>query len=207
MHIYLDYNGTTPIDPRVAAAMQPFIAQHFGNPSSAHAFGPPAKVGLEQAREQVAHLLGAHPEEIVFTSGGTESNNHALIGSVRALGRKGKHIVTSTVEHPAINEVCDFLEAYEGCVITRVPVDRSGQVDPDEVAAALTDDTILVTIMHANNEVGTLQPIREIAEHAHARGIQVHSDAAQSVGKVATRVDELGMLAGGARSSAALRPA
>jgi cysteine desulfurase len=193
MDIYLDYNGTTPIDPQVAAAMQPYIETHFGNPSTSHAFGPPAKAGLNRARLQVASLLGALPEEIVFTSGGTEANNHALIGTVRALKDKGRHIITSAIEHPAILEVCKYLEDFEGCAVTYLPVDAAGRVDLADVEAAITDETILITIMHANNEVGTLQPVAQIAEIAHARGVRVHTDAAQSVGKVSTRVDELGV--------------
>lgn len=193
MDIYLDYNGTTPVDPRVAAAMHPYIEEHFGNPSTAHAFGGPAKAGLIRAREQVASLLGAQPEEIVFTSGGTEANNHALIGTVRALKGAGNHLITSAIEHPAILEVCKYLEASEECTVTYVPVDAAGRVDPADVAAAITDQTILITIMHANNEVGTIQPIAQISEIARSHGVRLHTDAAQSVGKVPTRVDDLGV--------------
>lgn len=191
--IYLDYNGTTPVDPRVAEVMTPFIHSYFGNPSSSHAFGVSAKNGMVTARAQVANLLGASPEEIVFSSGGTESNNHALIGTVRALRKRGNHIITSAVEHPAISNVCDYLENHEGCKITRIPVDGTGQVDHAAVSAAFTEQTILVTIMHANNEVGTIQPIREIADAARKRGIRVHTDAAQSIGKIPVNVDELGV--------------
>ena len=193
MHIYLDYNGTTPIDPRVGEAMQPYIQEHFGNPSSAHAFGPPCKSALTLARQQVAQVLNAEPDEIVFTSGGTESNNHALIGTVRALKSQGNHLITSAIEHPAIEEVCCYLESEEGCEVTRLPVDSTGMVNPSDLEAALTNDTILVSIMHANNEVGTIQPIRKLAEIAHARGVRIHTDAAQSIGKIPVRVDELGV--------------
>lgn len=188
--IYLDYNATTPIDPRVAAAMLPFIHEHFGNPSSSHVFGLYPKRAVERAREQVASLLGARPHEIVFTSGGSEANNHAILGAARAGRSRGSHIVTSAVEHPAVTEVCAALER-EGFQTTCVPADSTGLVDPEAVATAITPETVLITIMHANNEVGTVNPIREIAELARRRGILVHTDAAQSVGKIPVRVDEL----------------
>lgn len=190
--IYLDYNATTPIDPRVAKAMLPFIHEHFGNPSSAHAYGVAPKRAVERARQQVAHLLGCTVDEVVFTSGGSESNNHAIRGVARVYRNRGDHIVTSAIEHPAVSEVCAALEA-DGYRITVLPVDDDGMVDPRDVAAAITPDTILVTIMHANNEVGTVQPIAEISEIAHRQGVLVHSDCAQSVGKVPVRVDDLGV--------------
>lgn len=190
--VYLDYNATTPIDPRVAAAMLPFIHEHFGNPSSSHVYGMLPRRAVEKAREQVAAVLRAHPGEIVFTSGGTESNNYAIKGVARASRSKGNHIITSTVEHPAVTEVCSALED-EGFQTTHVPVDATGRVDPDAVAKAITPQTVLITIMHANNEVGTVNPIREIADMAHRHGIPVHTDAAQSVGKIPVRVDELGV--------------
>jgi cysteine desulfurase NifS len=190
--IYLDYNATTPIDPRVAAAMLPFIHEHFGNPSSSHFYGMTPRKALEKAREQTAAVLRARPGEIVFTSGGSESNNYAIQGVARAFRNKGNHIITSTVEHPTVTEVCSALED-EGFHTTHVPVDAAGWVDPDAVARAITPQTVLITIMHANNEVGTVNPIREIADIAHRHGIPVHTDAAQSVGKVPVRVDELGV--------------
>jgi cysteine desulfurase len=192
MPIYLDYNATTPIDPRVARAMEPYLHGHFGNPSSAHPYGIEARRAVEKARRQVAGLLGCQPAEIVFTSGGTESNNTAIRGAAGALKGHGNHIITSAVEHPAVLEPCHYLER-QGFRLTVLPVDECGRVDPAEVAAAITDETILVSIMHANNEVGTIQPIEEIAALAHERGVLVHSDAAQSVGKIHVRVDGLGV--------------
>jgi cysteine desulfurase len=197
--IYLDYNATTPIDTGVLEAILPYLEEHFGNPSSAHAHGRTARDAVETARGEVAALLGARPEEIVFTSGGSEANNHALKGAVFARTRgifgrwaRGAHIVTSVIEHPATLEPCAFLERL-GCRVTRVPVDREGRVDLDAIRKGLERSTTLVSIMHANNEVGTVQLIREIAELAHARGALVHTDAAQSMGKLAVNVDELGV--------------
>jgi len=188
--IYLDYNATTPIDPRVAEAMLPYLLEHFGNPSSSHVYGRRAKEAVDKARGQVAGMLGCREEEIVFTSGGSESNNYAVKGIARALRSRGRHLVASTVEHPAVTEVCRHLEE-EGFRTTLVPVDGNGRVDPRDVEAAITPETILISIMHANNEVGTIQPVEEISRIAHSRGILVHSDAAQSVGKIPVRVDEL----------------
>jgi cysteine desulfurase len=188
--IYLDYNASTPIDPVVAAAMRPFLENHFGNPSSGHRAASGAKAALEQARGQVAALLGAQIDEIVFTSGGSEANNLALKGVARALRTKGNHIITSAVEHPAIVAPCRFLE-QQGFRVSVVPVDRFGRVDPDDVAREITPLTILVSIMHANNEVGTIQPIGEIGRIARAHGVLLHTDAAQSVGKIATDVNAL----------------
>jgi cysteine desulfurase NifS/selenium donor protein len=190
--IYLDYNATTPPDPEVAEAMLPYLTTRFGNPSSAHAYGSEARAAVEAARRQVAALLGARAEEIVFTSGGTEGNNTVLHGVARLLGAKGRHIVTSAIEHPAVLEPCAVLEA-DGFRITRVPVDGSGRVDPRDVADALTPGTILVSVMHANNEVGTIQDVAEIARLAHEHGVLVHTDAAQSVGKVPVDVEALGV--------------
>ena len=190
--IYLDYNATTPLDPQVAQAMLPYLRGLFGNPSSGHAFGRAAREGVELARRQVAQLLGCRTEDLVFTSGGTEANNHAIKGVVGAYRERGNHIITSAVEHPAVTEVCRYLEG-QGCRITYLPVDRYGLVDPQQVAEALTPETLLVTIMHANNEVGSLQPIAEIAEIAHRHGALVHSDCAQSVGKIPVKVDDLGV--------------
>jgi cysteine desulfurase len=190
--IYLDYNATTPIDREVAEAMLPYLYDHFGNPSSAHPYGVAAKRAVEHARAQVAALIGAQPAEIVFTSGGSESNNAAIKGVAEEYRQRGRHIITSAVEHPAVLEPCRFLES-QGYRITILPVDEYGLVDPSDVEAAITPETILVTIMHANNEVGTLQPIAEIARIAHAHGALMHTDAAQSVGKVRVNVDELGV--------------
>ena len=188
--IYLDYNASTPIAPAVQAAMAPFLAGHYGNPSSGHWAAVPAAQAVAAARAQVADLLGCSPAEIVFTSGGTESNNAALLGAFWAACGNGHHIVTTRVEHPAVIEPCRFLERL-GVEITYVGVDAHGLVDPGDIAAAIRPDTILVSAMHANNEVGTIQPIAEIACITHNAGLLLHSDAAQSVGKVPTKVDEL----------------
>jgi cysteine desulfurase len=190
--IYLDYNATTPVLPAVADAMVPFLYEHFGNPSSSHPYGAVARQAVEKARRQVTRLLGARPEEIVFTSGGSEANNTVILGVARLLRSRGRHVVTSAVEHPAVLEPCAALAA-EGFRVTRVPVDESGRVDPADVAAAFTPETILVTVMHANNEVGTIEPVAEIARLARERGILAHTDAAQSVGKIPVDVAELGV--------------
>jgi cysteine desulfurase len=188
--IYLDYNASTPIDPAVAAAMRPFLDEAFGNPSSGHWASMPAKAALEQARGQVAALLGAAANEIIFTSGGSEANNLAIKGTFFALNRKGAHIITSAVEHPAVLAPCRFLERL-GAAVTYLPVDRTGRVDPKDVCRAITPQTVLISIMHANNEVGTIQPIEEIGTIARQHGIRFHTDAAQSVGKISTKIDEL----------------
>ena len=188
--IYLDYNATTPHDPEVIAAMRPFLEAEFGNPSSSHFYGNPPQKAVADAREQVAGLLGCRPEEIVFTSGGTESNNHAVIGVAEALANKGNHIITSQIEHPAILKVCQYLER-KGMEITHLPVDDRGRVSVSDVERAVTPRTIMITIMHANNEVGTIQPLADIAGIARAHDILLHTDAAQSVGKIPARVDEL----------------
>ena len=188
--IYLDYNGTTPHDPEVIAAMRPFLETEFGNPSSSHWYGIRPKRAVEKARQQVADMLNCQAEEVLFTSGGTESNNHAIKGMARILKNKGRHIITSTVEHPAVLEVCEYLK-NEGFDTTRVDVDDTGMVSLENIAAAIRSDTILITIMHANNEVGTLQPIRDIALLARQKGICIHTDAAQSAGKIATDVQEM----------------
>ena len=189
--IYLDYNGTTPHAPEVIEAMRPFLETEFGNPSSGHWYGIRPKQAVEGARRQAASILGCRAEEVVFTSGGTESNNHAIksIGGSR-YGR-GTHIITSQIEHPAVLEVCRSMETY-GFSTTYLPVDAEGLVDPADVAAAITPKTIMISIMHANNEVGTLQPVSEIAEMVKGKDILFHTDAAQSVGKVPVRVDDLG---------------
>ena len=190
--IYLDYNASTPIDPLVASAMQPLLKEWYGNPSSGHWASVPAKVALENARVKVAVLLGCASDEIVFTSGGTEANNLALKGLFfRRCGRPS-HVITSQIEHPATLEPCSFLGEL-GAKITPVRVDGTGLVDPDDIRRAITSDTFLISIMHANNEVGTIQPIVEISKIAYEHGIPLHTDAAQSVGKIPTKVDELGV--------------
>lgn len=188
--IYLDYNATTPIDPQVAEAMLPFLYRHFGNPSSSHTFGATARKAVEKARRQVAETLRCGTDELIFTSGGTESNNFAIKGAARAYRHSGNHIITSSVEHPAVTKVCKYLER-QGYEVTYLPVDEYGLVDLEQVEEAITPQTILVTIMHANNEVGTIEPIADIADIAHHHGILVHSDCAQSIGKIPVWVDEL----------------
>ena len=194
--IYLDYNATTPIDPAVVEAMEPFLRERFGNPSSTHAYGQIARDALERSRRQVAALLGAAPDEIVFTGGGSEASNLALKGVFFAALAKSPaqdlHVITSAVEHPATLEPCAFLERL-GCRVTVLPVDRHGVVELDALRRALAEPTLLVSIMHANNEVGTLQPIREIASLAHEHGALVHTDAAQSAGKIEVKVRDLGV--------------
>lgn len=190
--IYLDYNASTPVDPAVTDAMRPFLAEHHGNPSSGHWASAGAKTALEAARRQVAGLLGCQADEVVFTSGGSEANNLALKGTYFALRDRGDHIVTTAVEHPAIVEPCRFLERL-GARVTYLPVDGSGRVDPDDLRKAITPHTILVSVMHANNEVGTIQPIAECVRHAHERGVLFHTDAAQSAGKISVDADELGV--------------
>jgi len=190
--IYLDYNASTPIDPAVVAAMRPLLEEAFGNPSSGHWASTPAKAALEHARGQIATLLGCASDEIVFTSGGSEANNLAIKGTFFALSHKGEHIITTAVEHPAILAPCRFLERL-GARVTYLPVDSTGRVDPEAVRRAITPRTILISVMHANNEVGTIQPIAEIGAIAGEHGIRFHTDAAQSVGKVPTRVDALGV--------------
>ena len=190
--IYLDYNASTPIDPAVAAAMKPFLADHYGNPSSGHWATTAATTALEKARSQVAALLGCQNDEIVFTSGGSEANNLALKGVFFTLRDKGDHIITTQIEHPAIIEPCRFLERL-GAQITYLPVDGTGRVNPDDLRRAITPRTILVSIMQANNEVGTIQPIEDCARIAREHNVLFHTDAAQSVGKIPTRVNELGV--------------
>ncbi|MCH8310868.1 MAG: aminotransferase class V-fold PLP-dependent enzyme [Chloroflexi bacterium] len=190
--IYLDYNATTPIDPQVAEAMLPYIHGRFGNPSSVHAFGLEARAGVHMARHQIASMLGCHDDEVIFTSGGTESNNHAIKGVAAARRHRGNHIITSNIEHPAVEEVCRYLEDKD-FEVSYLPVDSYGLIHPQQVENAITERTILVTIMHANNEVGTIQPIREIAKIARRHGALMHSDCAQSVGKIPVNVGELGV--------------
>ncbi len=189
--IYLDYNATTPIARQVAEAMAPYLYEHFGNPSSSHPYGVQTKRAVEGARAQVADLLGCQPSEVVFTSGGTESNNYAIKGVALADPyRTRNHIITSAVEHPAVIEVCRWLEE-QGFRVTVLPVDGHGLVDPADLEQAITPETMLVTVMLANNEVGTIQPIAELAEIAHRHGALVHTDAAQAIGKIPARVEDL----------------
>lgn len=188
--IYLDYNATTPIDKEVAGAMKPFLDELFGNPSSSHEFGIRTRKAVETARNQVAGLIGCLREEIIFTSGGTESNNFAIKGVALANRHKGNHIITTSIEHPAVIEVCRYL-ASNGFRITYLPVDEFGWVDPDNVKKAITSETILITVMHANNEVGTIQPVDEIGEIAKSHSILFHTDAAQSVGKIPVDVNRM----------------
>ena len=195
--VYLDYNATTPIDPLVAEAMLPYVHGLYGNPSSGHFFGRAARAGVDHARAQVASLLGCGTDSLIFTSGGTEANNHAIKGIAWAepstnSGKRRNHIITSAIEHPAVTEVCRWLES-QGFRLTFVPVDEFGMVDPRQVQEVISPDTLLVSVMHANNEVGTIQPIAEIAEIAHRSGALMHSDCAQSVGKIPVNVDDLGV--------------
>src|ERR1700756_1346060 len=178
--IYLDYNASTPVDPRVAAAMRPFLADHYGNPSSGHWAATAGKAALDSSRGQVAALLGCHDDEVVFTSGGSEANNLALKGAFLALRDKGEHIITTAIEHPAIVEPCRFLERL-GAQVTYLPVDGTGRIDPADLRRATPPPTILVSIMHANNEVGSIEPIVECARIAREHGVLFHTDAAQSV--------------------------
>ncbi|NLW68503.1 MAG: cysteine desulfurase [Bacteriovoracaceae bacterium] len=190
--VYLDYNATTPLDPEVIGAMRSFIEADFGNPSSTHFYGIVPRRALERAREQTAALLNCSPSEIVFTGCATESNNHAVKGAASAMRDKGNHIITTSIEHPAVLEVCAWLEK-SGFDVTYLPVDGDGLVDVRSVERAVTDRTVLITVMHANNEVGTIQPIEEIAAMARSRGILMHTDAAQSPGKVPVDVRALGV--------------
>lgn len=189
--IYLDYNATTPIDPKVLKAMLPYFKEHFANPSSSHAYGRYAKNAVTSAREKVANLIGAKTDEIVFTSGGTESNNHAIFGTAFANMSKGKHIITSTVEHPSVLQPLSYLEQKFGYKVTQLPVDKDGMVSPSDVEEAITSKTVLITIMHANNEVGTVEPIEEIGKIAKEKNVTFHTDAAQSCGKILVDINKL----------------
>lgn len=190
--IYLDYNATTPIDDLVSAAMLPYITQHFGNPSSGHVYGRIAKAAVETARGQVASLINAESDEIYFTSGGSESNNTAIKGAAWHDSKRGNQIITSAIEHPAVLNVCEWLH-LQGFDVVYLPVDSYGRVRPVDLENAMTNQTILVSIMHANNEVGTIQPIRELAEISHRHGALFHTDAAQSAGKIPVDVKDLGV--------------
>lgn len=188
--IYLDYAATTPTDPEVLEAMKPYFFEKFGNASSIHAYGQEAKKGIEAAREKLASFIGAKPEEIVFTSGGTESNNTAIKGVAGALQQMGNHIITTALEHHAISEPCKFLEK-RGFIVTTIGVDKEGIVDPADIKKAITDKTVLISVMHANNEIGVIQPIAEIGKIAREKGIVFHTDAVQTVGHIPVNVDEL----------------
>ena len=188
--IYLDYAATTPCDPEVIKAMEPYFFDKFGNPSSIHSFGQEAKKAIEDARERVALFLGAKPEEIVFTSGGTESNNFALEGVAFAMEKKGNHIIISAIEHHAVTEPAKFLK-MRGFKITNVGVDKYGIVNPEDIKKAITEKTILISVMHANNEIGTIQPITQIGKIAKAKEIYFHTDAVQTVGHTPVNVNDL----------------
>jgi len=190
--IYLDYNATTPIDPEVAKTMRPYLDQYFGNPSSSHLFGIQTRKAVEKARIQIAEMLNCFTDEIIFTSGGTESNNYAIKGIAFVNRAKGNHIITSSIEHPAVIEVCRFLET-EGYAVTYLPVDEFGLINIEDLKKAIKPQTILISIMHANNEVGTIQPISEIAQIAKENNVYLHTDAAQSMGKIPVKVNDLGI--------------
>nr|BBH86040.1 cysteine desulfurase [Thermosporothrix sp. COM3] len=191
--IYLDYNATTPIDPAVLDGMTQYLSAHFGNPSSTHFYGRAPRAAIATARERVAHLLDSTPEEIIFTGSGSESNTLALRGTALMYRDRGNHIITQQTEHPAVLEVCRSLERLHQFCVTYLPVDHYGQVSPAALEAALTPDTVLVSIMYANNETGTIQPISALASIAHRHGVLFHTDASQAVGKVPVRVSELGV--------------
>ena len=191
--IYLDYAATTPTHPDVVKAMLPYFTDAFGNPSSIHSYGQETKGAIEEARAKVAALIGAHDEEIIFTSGGTEADNFALKGVAFAGEKKGNHIVTSSTEHHAVLDTCKFLERRGLFRVTYLPVDEYGFVDPDDVKEAITDKTILVSIMHANNETGTIESIADIGRVVKAAGIYLHTDAVQTVGHIPIDVNELGV--------------
>jgi cysteine desulfurase len=190
--IYLDYAATTPTHPEVVKAMLPYFTEIFGNPSTIHTCGQQAKEAMEEARAKVANLIGASEEEVVFTGGGTEADNFAIKGIAYANENKGNHIITTPIEHHAVLETCHFLEK-RGWEITYLPVDEYGLVDPDEVRKAITDKTVLISIMHANNEVGTIEPIAEIGKIAQEAGVYFHTDAVQTVGHLPINVTELGL--------------
>ena len=190
--IYLDYAATTPTHPEVVEAMLPYLSDACGNPSSIHSFGQEAKAAIEEARDKIASLIGARSKEIIFTSGGTEADNFAVKGAAYANEGKGNHIITTSIEHHAVIETCKFLEK-RGFEVTYLPVDSYGLVDLQDVKKAITDRTILISVMHANNEVGTIEPIAEIGKIARERGIPFHTDTVQTVGHIPVDVNELGV--------------
>ncbi len=191
--IYLDYNATTPVDPAVVDAMLPYISIYFGNPSSSHAYAQAPRQAIATAREQVATLLGCDSDEVIFTGCGSESDTLAIRGAALAHQHHGKHIITQVTEHPAVLNICRSLERLHGFRVTYLPVDSTGRVNPTDVEAAISDQTVLVSIMHANNETGTIQLIAQIAEIAHQHGALMHTDASQSVGKISTLISTLGI--------------
>jgi len=190
--IYMDHNATAPVHPAVVDAILPYYREAYGNASSVHAFGREARSAMEEAREKIAEFIGAQPREIVFTSGGTEADNFAIAGVAYQNAKKGKHIITTAIEHPAVLNTCKHLETH-GFEVTYLGVDRHGIVSLDDLREAIREDTILITIMHANNEIGTIEPMKEIGEIAKEKGIILHSDAVQAVGKIPVNVDEAGV--------------
>ena len=190
--IYLDYAATTPTHPEVVKAMLPYFTDAFGNPSSIHSLGQETKAAVEEARDKVAHLIGARSEEIVFTSGGTEADNFAVKGVAYANRQRGNHIITTSIEHHAVLEPCKFLEG-QGFEVTYLPIDKYGLVNPEDIRKAITDKTILISVMHANNEIGTIEPIPEIAKIAQRQEIYFHTDAVQTIGHIPVNVDALGV--------------
>lgn len=189
-NIYFDHSATTPVDPIVVEAMLPYLKDKYGNPSSNHRLGKESRRGLDHARSQVAALIGARPEEIIFTSGGTEANNLAILGTAYKEWEKGRHIITTAIEHRAVLEPCKFLES-QGFEVTFLPVDEAGMVDPQSVKQAIRPDTILISVMHANNEIGTIQPVEEIGAMATEQGITFHCDAVQSSGRIPVDVNSI----------------
>lgn len=190
--IYMDHNSTTPVHPEVLDAMLPYYKEDYGNASSVHSFGRGARAAMEEAREGIANFIGARAREIIFTSGGTEADNNAIIGSAMANSKKGNHIITSSIEHHAILNTCKYMED-NGYEVSYLGVDRYGVVNPDDVREAITDKTVLISIMYANNEIGTIEPLQEIGQIAKEKGIILHSDAVQGLGKIPLNVDELGL--------------
>jgi cysteine desulfurase len=191
--IYADHNATTPLEPRVLDAMRPYLHEHFGNASSVHVFGREARAAIDDARVRLTKLLGAQESEIVFTGSGTEADNTAIFGVARALRKKGRHIVTSGIEHHAVLHVCQYLEKTGECGVTYLPVNRDCLVDPDDLRKAIRNDTVLVSIMSANNETGTVQPVKELAAVCRERGVTFHADAVQSFGKQPVNVNDWGV--------------
>ena len=193
--VYLDYNATTPLAPEALTAMMPFLRAFCGNASSIHAAGRRARGAVDDSRERLATLLGAKAHEIIFTSGGTEACNLAVLGLARAHAPRGRHVITSAVEHHAVLHACESLKHHEGFDLTILPVDGAGRVDPEDLESALRPDTVLVSVMHANNETGTIQPVEELAAICRARRVCFHTDAIQSFGKLPVRAENLGVSA------------
>jgi cysteine desulfurase len=193
--IYLDYNATTPLCAPAREAMEPFLSRHYGNPSSVHAAGREARAGVDNARDRLAELLGAKPHELIFTSSGTESNNLAVLGLARAHGDRGRHLICASTEHHAVLHAFEHLGRREFFEVTFLPVDEKGRIDPDDLSRNIRDETILVSVMTANNETGVLQPMNELAAICRERGVLLHSDMVQSFGKVETRLDDSGVTA------------